>query len=108
MSVLSALLPYSARRVIEAQFGQSGSFEFTKSKAREILEPLESLEEGIVKAVRNKLAEFPFSPPHNVSLDARPFQTVVGRCTGAQDRWFSELRWHKQVTGVRQNRVLLN
>jgi len=26
------------------------SFEFTKSKAREILEPLESLEEGIVKA----------------------------------------------------------
>jgi hypothetical protein len=74
MSVLSALLPCSARRVIEAQFGQSGSFEFTKSKAREILEPLESLEEGIVKAVRNKLAEFPFSPPHNVSLDARPFK----------------------------------
>jgi hypothetical protein len=107
MSGLSALLPCSARRVIEAQFGQSGSFEFIKSKAREILEPLESLEEGIVKAVRNKLAEFPFSPPHNVSLDARPFQTVLGHYT-SQDRWFSELRWHKQVIGVRQHRSLLN
>ena len=30
--------------------GQSGSFKFTKSKAREIVEPLESLEEGMVKA----------------------------------------------------------
>jgi len=38
-----------------------------------------------------------------VYLDARPFQTVVGRCTGAQDRWFSELRlaqastWRSQL-----------